>query len=408
MLKHPRPLASMMVLLLFCPFFAGCTDIFDDNNPPTVVMTVDPSGTIKASESVIFSAVGTSDSDGDTLTFKWDFGDGNTGQGLTTSHTYANKGEFTVKLNVGDGIHETTVTKKINVVDSDAREPNAVIKSEKQNDCEDEEPPSGDFVLIWVCEDDKEIDDRDIEVSINIILDGSKSWAGCDPDDSECYAEEYIISYKWDLDTYIDSDGDGDTENDVDATGETYEWKDVTTGGYEIRLTVEDNNGFVDYDDSMVYVNYRGVWNDFVLGRVADNPQNEDAVCADNENPCELTWEFPLNYGQDSKDRLRYYRAKLTYPQEDDDQQIGTIGDTDNKLDMYLKNSTEEPVSNTTSLGNDNRDAGDCSSEDYCVWIQIGGSTVRSKEPGIWTIDVKNEKTHNTDVKHLIIELEYR
>ena len=75
---------------------------------------------------------------------------------------------------------------------------------------------------------------------------------------------------------------------------------------------------------------------------------------------------------------------------------------------MYLKNSTEEPVSNTTSLGNDNRDAGDCSSEDYCVWIQIGGSTVRSKEPGIWTIDVKNEKTHNTDVKHLIIELEYR
>ena len=146
-MKHTRPLASLIVMLLFCPFFSGCTDFFDDNSPPTVSMSLDPSGTIKASESVTFSAVGTSDSDGDSLTFNWDFGDGNTGQGLTTSHSYASKGEFTVKLNVGDGVHETTLSKKISVVGADARQPYAEIKSDKQNDCEDEEPPSGDFVL---------------------------------------------------------------------------------------------------------------------------------------------------------------------------------------------------------------------------------------------------------------------
>jgi hypothetical protein len=75
---------------------------------------------------------------------------------------------------------------------------------------------------------------------------------------------------------------------------------------------------------------------------------------------------------------------------------------------MYLKNETDESVTDTTSLGDENRDAGDCSGDDYCVWVQIGGSTVRSFEPGTWTIDVKNEKTHNTDVKHLVIELQYR
>ena len=397
-MKHTRPLAFLIVMLLFCPFFSGCTDFFDDNSPPTVSMSLDPSGTIKASESVTFSAVGTSDSDGDSLTFNWDFGDGNTGQGLTTSHSYASKGEFTVKLNVGDGVHETTLSKKISVVGADARQPYAEIKSDKQNDCEDEEPPSGDFVLIWVCEDDKEIDDRDIEVSTSIILDGSSSWAGCDPEESDCYAEEYIVTYKWDLDIYTDSDGDGNTENDVDATGETYEWKEVPSGAWEIRLLIEDNNGFIDHDDSMVYVNYRGVWKDFVLGRAPS--------C--NEDPCELKWEFPLNY-DDDKDRLRYMRAKLIYPKEDDDQPLpGVGGTTNNKLDMYLFNSTDEPITNTTSLGNDNRDAGDCDNSDYCVWVQIGGSTVRQYEPGTWSLDLKNEESHNTDVKYMIIELQYR
>ena len=67
-----------------------------------------------------------------------------------------------------------------------------------------------------------------------------------------------------------------------------------------------------------------------------------------------------------------------------------------------------QEVANTTAIGPDNRDAGDCDSDDHCVWMVISGSTVRGKLPGQWTADIQNEKTHNTEIKHFIIELEYR
>ena len=38
----------------------------------------------------------------------------------------------------------------------------------------------------------------------------------------------------------------------------------------------------------------------------------------------------------------------------------------------------------------------------------IGGSTVRGYEPGEWMVDLVNEETHNTEVKSMVIELQYR
>ena len=387
----------MMAMLMIFTALAGCLDILGSNSPPSASMSMDPSGTVKAGDPVTFSAVGSSDPDADPMTFEWTFGDGYTGSGLTTSHTYAQPGEYTAKLAVNDGTHEVTTSMYVTVIDSSAREPHAEIVTEKDNDCDGEAAPSGDFVLVWVCEDDKEIDDRDVSVSTTVSLDGSASWAGCDPDDSNCYAEEYIVSYEWDLDRNTDSDGDGIEDNDVDATGETVNWEEMPAGAWDIRLTVTDDNGLTDYDDSVVYVNYRGKWADFEMDRRV-------------QEPITMTWNFPVTYDDESKDRIRYLRLKVDYPQEDDDQIGGGVPGqtTANKLDVYLYNSTDEEISNTTGIGNDNRNAGDCDSNDYCVWMVVGGSTVRGFLPGDWTADLMNEETHTTKVNYFIVELQYR
>ena len=396
-MARTRDLACLMAIVFLAPMLAGCTDILGSNSSPTATMSVDPSGTVKAGSSVLFSAAGSSDPDGDPLTFGWDFGDDNTGTGLTTSHTYAQPGDYVAELAVGDGTHEATTSMTITVVDSSAKEPKAKITPSKDDDCEGEpSSANGDMVIVWVCEEDNDINDREIEVSATITLDGSDSWAGCDPDDSGCYSEEYLVEWKWDLDTDIDSDNDGVTDNDVDATGETYAWDSRPAGAWEVRLTVVDNNGFEDSTDSTVYVNYRGVWKDFMIDRA-------------QPNPVLMTWEYPVTYDQESKDRIRYMRAKLSYPKEDEDQVGGGLPQTtSNSLDLYMYNSTDEEISNTTGIENDNRDAGDCGNDEYCVWMVIGGSTVRRFQPGAWTVDLENAENHNTEVNQLVIELQYR
>jgi len=391
-MRGTRGLAPFVVMLMLSMAFAGCLESLSLNSAPTAKMSVDPDGAVRAGDSLTFSAVGSSDPDADALTFSWNFGDGNIGDGLTTSHTYSQPGDYGATLTVSDGTYEATATKVITVVDASAREPRAEISTSKDNDCDGEEPPAGSFILVWVCED-KDENDRSITVSASVTIDGSESWAGCNPDNSDCYAEEYIVSYEWDLDLDIDSDEDGDATNDVDATGESINLEDMPAGSWDIQLTVTDNNGLTDSDDSTLYINYRATWSDFVIDRRY-------------QDPVIMTFDYPVSY-EDGQNKIRYLRTKLTYPAEDADQPFGGV-DTENKLDLFIFNETDKEVANTTGVGDDNRNAGDCQSDDRCVWLVIGGSTVRGFEPGTWTVDLQNEKTHNTEVKSLMIELQYR
>lgn len=54
--------------------------------------------------SVGFDASASTDPDGDTLTYSWDFGDGTTASGVITSHVYTTSNEFTATLTVSDGL----------------------------------------------------------------------------------------------------------------------------------------------------------------------------------------------------------------------------------------------------------------------------------------------------------------
>lgn len=78
------------------------------NRAPTAVATT---ATDAATRTVSFDGSGSYDLDGDTLTYRWDFGDGTSGTGVRTSHTYpAGTGQVTARLTVTDTLGSAGVT----------------------------------------------------------------------------------------------------------------------------------------------------------------------------------------------------------------------------------------------------------------------------------------------------------
>ncbi len=67
------------------------------NQPPVAAFTSSVSG-LTAS----FDASGSSDPEGATLAYAWDFGDGTFGTGMTPSHTFTAAGDYTARLTVTD------------------------------------------------------------------------------------------------------------------------------------------------------------------------------------------------------------------------------------------------------------------------------------------------------------------
>jgi PKD repeat protein len=60
-----------------------------------------------------FDATGTTDSDGDALTYAWTYGDGASGTGATPTHKYATAGTRTVTLTVSDGKTTASTTRSV-------------------------------------------------------------------------------------------------------------------------------------------------------------------------------------------------------------------------------------------------------------------------------------------------------
>ncbi|WP_430814663.1 S8 family serine peptidase [Carboxylicivirga sp. RSCT41] len=64
---------------------------------------------------ITFDGTGSSDADGDPLSYSWDFGDGSTGTGVTPSHTYVSAGTYTAILTVSDGTDSDQATAAVTV-----------------------------------------------------------------------------------------------------------------------------------------------------------------------------------------------------------------------------------------------------------------------------------------------------
>jgi len=373
---------------------AGCLETLSSDSPPTVTMNVSPSGTVKVGDTVQFSATGSSDPDGDPLSFNWKFGDGDLATGQTASHVYNSQGTFTAELCVTSTDFEICEEREIIVAAADAAEPTASIVTYKDSSCQGDDPPSGTFILAWICEEEMDTSDESIDATTTIQLDGSDSSAGD--------ASTYITDYSWDLDTYIDSDGDGVTDNDVDQTGENAEWTNVWPGEYIIKLTVTDNQGFTDWIEAHVFVNYRGAWAEFTIDSNGTS------------GPGTVTFEYPVVYQKQHSSQthsIRYVTIEAVYPQEDDD---WAVGSGQNRLDLYAYNGSQsdsdtEEMVNTTHLTDEDMN---CDDDNRCTEITLRTTQFRNFNDGdftmLWTVDLVNEKFTDATVKSFTITLEYK
>ncbi|HEY3319014.1 MAG TPA: MBG domain-containing protein [Planctomycetota bacterium] len=80
-----------------------------------------PSAELGVTGSTISFSASAADAEDDQLDYSWDFGDGSTGSGATTSHIYPSAGVYTVTLTVSDGA--ASATQKMDIVVGEAAAP---------------------------------------------------------------------------------------------------------------------------------------------------------------------------------------------------------------------------------------------------------------------------------------------
>ena len=385
----------LMALLFISASLAGCMS--DDEASSSAVEAIfdyDPTKNIRTGMDIDFDG-GASLPSGASLTYKWDFdSDGaydDTGRTVTWS--YPDAGSYEVKLTVSDGTDSNSQSRTVKVIDADAVDPTADAGSDSpMSDCDGDSVNSGSYYLTYICEMDKNTSNKNLLSSTTVNLDGSNSDGGS--------SDEYISTWDWDLDLERDEDGDGDSKNDADLTGETVEWKEVLAGEYKIALTVTNGAGLSSTDEVVVYVNYVAKWNDFAIGGNNSN------------SPIDIDFSFPASQDLDSGNTIRRAVGELVYLKEDADcTNVPGANNCRAKLDLYGFNSTDEEAGNTSAMGLDQRQSGDCDSDTDCVWLQFTGSYHFSEsqwKDGEWTMTLRNEKVNDLEVESLIIRLIYK
>ncbi|WP_271783542.1 PKD domain-containing protein [Aquimarina algiphila] len=209
----------------------------DPNLPPTASFINDVTAGI-APVSITFDASGSTDPNGDVLTYNWDFGNGVTATGVTTTYEFTVVGEFDVKLTVSDGKLEDTLTKKITITDGN---PIANITSDKTSGF----------------------------APLEVAFDASGS---VDPSNN-------VLSYSWDF-------GDGNT-----GVGEKITHTFGAIGQYNVVLTVDNGQGGTSTDTEVITVTEEPAVSDISVeyrdggnGNASDNMINPHLRIVNNGN----------------------------------------------------------------------------------------------------------------------------
>tara|TARA_B110000305_G_C19376272_1_gene607163 strand:+ start:80 stop:1270 length:1191 start_codon:yes stop_codon:yes gene_type:complete len=392
------PVPFMFAALMVLSSLSGC--IFDDgetsgSDEVLAVFNYAPTTNLKAGDVVSFDASASTPSGG--ITYRWDFtGDGSIdATGRSTEWTFEESGTYTVELSVSDGTKSSSQTKDVTVVEATAQPPMAEITQyASDEDCDNDDLDESTHIVLWICEMDKSMTDRDISATTTVNLDASDSESGD--------TSQYITSWNWDLNADVDSDNDGDTENDADLTGESVDWNNVEPGEYQLHLTIENSAGMTDSDSIKVYVSYAGQWSDFEMGGNTSG------------NAVTLDFDVKVVYDKDNGNTIRKLVGELTYPQIDDGCFETGTGNCRAKLDIHALNEDDEEASNTSETGLDQRDDGDdCNDDDNdCVFLTLSSymftDTESTYDDGDWVLQVRNEKVNDLQVESFIIRLHYK
>lgn len=257
---------------------ANITGQIKVNSIPVVVLQDEQEFTVGMSFDI--SANQSFDEDGDALTYKWDFDqDGEWDSfGVNGSYRYDDEDEYLVTLEVSDGHAWSTVTVTVFII-----YPNEVPVPIISNEVDE------NGVIMVPLEENRG----------QILLDGSMSY---DPDDDADGSgdindgERNNLSYNWDLDTAVDSDGDDITDNDVDFVGKSARLTIREKGMISIALNVSDP---------------RGLWAREIVKVEGNNVPNIRSTRVDPGQDLLVGYEAVFN--ADGEDEDREDRSKLSY-----------------------------------------------------------------------------------------------
>jgi heme/copper-type cytochrome/quinol oxidase subunit 2 len=184
-----------VVLVIFVTIalvgYALLSNVFQPSGAiPEAPFTSSPQ-TVYTNETITFKATAPNATNGSTVKYMWDFGDGNTATGITTTHAYADNGSYIVRLSVTSD--------------------DCLISSSNTRKTVLNRPPTASFIKNFTAAKTGELIQFDASASDD--LDGT------------------IVNYFWDF-------GDGNN-----ASGEVINYTYVSGGVYTITLTVTDDDG---------------------------------------------------------------------------------------------------------------------------------------------------------------------
>jgi len=211
---------------------------------PPVASFTESATTAPTGTAISFDASASHDPDGTIVSYSWNFGDGMTATGVTTSHSYAIAGSYMVTLTVTDNSGSTGMSSASKTITD--RSPTASFTFTPAN------PTVGQTVT----------------------FDGSTSF---DPDGT-------ITNYSWTF-------GDGGT-----GTGVTTTHAYAAAGAYTVTLTVTDNSGNMGTSSAMITVSsVTGAHASF--GNWGVKPAQRSFRIIGSTGPTETIYNFGVNDG---------------------------------------------------------------------------------------------------------------